>query len=210
VRDIYRRKDDDGPGVPEAVPRVLQRILADVGARAIDRIWVFPPLVAGRSESGLLALSRFGTGDDPERRILSTFPYTAERTGKGLTIEGLLTEQGEAPLDRFPRVMEGVVARTEKDLGEPRQLEVDGDEARFLALLATFDPDLLDPTLPPVSQAEAGVDAVHGDGDAGPGRSAEALPPEVASAAFLEAPESEDTAPGDDELFDLYAPEATP
>lgn len=197
MRDIYQRRQDDGPGVPEAVPRLLQRVLDELGAAAVDRIWVFPPLVDGRSESGLLAVSRYAAGEDPERRVLSTFPYTAERTGAGLTVEGALAEQGEAPLDRLPRVMEGVVARTEKDLGEPRELEVEGEEARFLEILHAFDPQLLDPGLPPLRGDEPEA-AAGSDADAGPGA--------VASAAFLEAPE-DPPSPGDDELFDLYTPE---
>lgn len=202
MRDIYQRKQDDGPGVPEAVPRVLQRVLAELGAGAVDRIWVFPPLVAGRTESGLLAVSRYASAEDPERRILATFPYTAERTGKGLTVEGELAEQGEAPLDRLPRVMEGVVARTEKDLGEPRELEVEGEEARFLEILDAFDRDLLDPELPPLLAGTPKDDAPE-EGDARAGADAGG----VASAAFLEAPETGQDS-GDDERFDLYAPEA--
>lgn len=205
MKDIYRREQEDGPGVPEAVPRLLQRVLDELGAGAVDRIWVFPPLVDGRSESGLLAVSRYAGGDDPERRVLATFPYTAERTGKGLTVEGELAEQGEAPLDRLPRVMEGVVARTEKDLGEPRELEVEGDRDRFLEILDAFDPGLLDPGLPPLrADAPEPADPERPTGDGGAG-DADA----VASAAFLEAPEEESGA-GDDELYDLYAPEPSP
>lgn len=200
MKDIYRREQEDGPGVPEAVPRLLQRVLDELGAGAVDRIWVFPPLVDGRSESGLLAVSRYAGGDDPERRVLATFPYTAERTGKGLTVEGELAEQGEAPLDRLPRVMEGVVARTEKDLGEPRELELEGDEDRFLEILATFEASLLDPELPPLRTAEPGADV-----QAAPGPDEDP----VASAAFLEAPDPEPST-GDDELFDLYTPEPAP
>jgi hypothetical protein len=108
-------------------------------------------MISGRKESGLLAVSRL-TAEDPDRRVLVILPYSAERTGKGLALEGSLEEQGEAPVESFPRMMEGVVRRAEKDLGEPRELEIGGDPSRFLACLDDFDPQLLDPELPPVWQ----------------------------------------------------------
>ena len=133
MKDPYA-KGDRGPGVPEAIPRGIQRLGAELGVDTMDRIWIFPPLVSGRKESGLLAVSRFKDGDDPDRRVLTVLPYSAERTGKGLTLESSLEEHGEAPVDRLPRVMEGVVRRAESDLGEPREVEIDGDRERFLAL----------------------------------------------------------------------------
>lgn len=202
MRDLYKKKEDDGPGVPEAIPRSLQRVAAELGLETLDRVWIFPPMISGRSESGLLAVSRFHGGEDLARRILSVFPYVAERTGKGLTLEGALEEHGEAPLDRLPRVMEGVVARTEKDLGDPTEVELEGDEDRFLELMATFDPALLDPELPPA--AEPGEPEVADTGEqAAAGSSG-------TSAAFLDENNSEGRPeePKDevDELLDLYTP----
>jgi len=150
LKELYP-KGDRGPGVPEAVPRGLQRLAAELGVETLDRVWIFPPLVSGRKESGLLAVSRFKDGDDPDRRVLSVLPYSAERTGKGLTLESSLEEHGEAPVDRLPRVMEGVVKRTESDLGEPREVEIGGSEERFLECLGAFEPSLLDPGLPPLA-----------------------------------------------------------
>lgn len=146
-------RGDRGPGVPEAVPRSLQRLWDMVGPGAVDRIWVFPPMVSGRKESGLLAVGLYGPGDDPDRRVLAVLPYAAERTGTGVTLETSLLEHGEAPLDRLPRVMEGVVRRTETDLGEPREVEIGGSEERMLECLAEFDRGLLDPGLPPLRTA---------------------------------------------------------
>lgn len=148
-------RGDRGPGVPEAVPRSLQRLWEDVGPAAVDRIWVFPPMISGRKESGLLAVGLFGAGDDPDRRVLVVLPYAAERTGTGLTLETSLQEHGEAPLDRLPRVMAGVVKRTDMDLGEPREVEIEGSEERFRECLAEFDRELLDPALPPLAVPEA-------------------------------------------------------
>lgn len=203
MRDLYRKKEDDGPGVPEAIPRALQRVAAELGPETLDRVWIFPPMISGRSESGLLAVSRFHGGEDPERRILSVFPYVAERTGKGITLEGSLEEHGEAPLDRLPRVMEGVVARTEKDLGDPTEVELDGDGDRFLELMATFDADLLDPELPPAA-GSGEPDPEGGDVPAA------ATGGSGTSAAFLEPdnPEGLPEEPRDevDELLDLYTP----
>jgi hypothetical protein len=154
VRD-RKERGDRGPGVPEAIPRGVQRIVADLGLASVDRIWIFPPLVNGRRESGLLTVSVFKEGDDPDRRVLAILPYSAERTGKGLTIESAMAEQGEAPLDRLPRVMEGVVKRTDHDLGDPREVEIQGDPEKLQALLDEFAPELLDPELPPLAPAEA-------------------------------------------------------
>lgn len=113
-------------------------------------------MVTGRTESGLLAASLFAGGDDPDRRVLLALPYSAERTGKGLTLEASLVEHGEAPLDRLPRVMEGVAKRTETDLGEPTEIEVIGSEERLVEYLGAFNPDLLDPDLPPLAPPVSG------------------------------------------------------
>lgn len=153
MRNPVQRKET-GPGVPEAVPRGLQRLLSRYGASALDRVWIFPPLISGRRESGLLVASVFAQGGpdagDPDRRVLVSSPYTGERTGKGLRLDWTLQEQGEAPADRFPRMVEGVVRRAEKDLGEPRELVVEGDEGVVLEALGAYAPELLDPALPPV------------------------------------------------------------
>ena len=132
----------------------------------MDRVWVFPPMISGRKESGLLAVSLFAAGEDPDRRVLVALPYSAERTGKGLTLEASLLEHGEAPLDRLPRVMEGVVKRTETDLGEPREVEILGSEERLLECLGAFEPDLLDPDLPPLGGPASDDDPASEDGPA--------------------------------------------
>lgn len=200
MKDLYG-KGDRGPGVPEAIPRGLQRLGAELGPETLDRIWVFPPLVSGRAESGLLAVSRYVESEDPDRRVLITLPYSAERSGKGLTLESTLVEQGEAPLDRFPRVMEGVVRRAESDLGEAVEMEIEGDPERFLACLEEFDPELLDPALPPLADpADAQVAEVEAAAPAGP----EAGGPPALDPAQSPEPSA------DDDMYDLYAPEAVP
>ena len=133
---------ETGPGVPEALPRTLLMLGERLGPESLDRLWIFPPLVRGRKERGLVAASRFHPGDE-DRRLLFTAPYVAERTGKGLELECTLEEQGEAPPDRLPRVMYGVVSRSGDELGEAREVELGGDPARFRELLEEFDPALL-------------------------------------------------------------------
>jgi len=135
-------KDGGDPGVPEAIPRTLQMMARRLGESEIDRLWVFPPLIVGRKERGLVAASCFT--EDGARRLY-TAPYTAERTGTGLSVENGIAEEGQAPPDRLARVMQGVVRRSEMDLGEPRMVEIAGDPEKFMALLDEFDADLLEP-----------------------------------------------------------------
>ncbi|MCH7934122.1 MAG: hypothetical protein IIC36_09065 [Gemmatimonadetes bacterium] len=135
-------KDEGDPGVPEAIPRTLQMIARRLGESEIDRLWVFPPLILGRKERGLVAASCFA--EDGSRRLY-TAPYSAERTGAGLSVVNGITEEGRAPPDRLPRVMQGVARRSEMDLGEPRVVEIAGDPTKLKALLDEFDAELLEP-----------------------------------------------------------------
>jgi hypothetical protein len=134
-------KDDPGPGVPEAIPRTLQLVGRSLGEGDIDRLWVFPPLIRGRKEWGLVAASCFTDGG---ARRLYTAQYSAERSGTSLSVEAGMSEEGEAPPDRLPRVMQGVARRSEIDLGEPRTVEIAGDPGKFQELMDEFDPSLLE------------------------------------------------------------------
>jgi hypothetical protein len=107
----------------------------------MDQLWVFPPIRRGRRERGLVAVSLTTEGE--ERRRLVTVAYTGERTGKGLTLDQVFHEEGEAPRDFMPRIMEGVVRRAGEAYGEPRLVEIDGDAALFQALVDEFDARLL-------------------------------------------------------------------
>ncbi len=135
-------KEEGDPGVPEAIPRTLQMMARRLGESEIDRLWVFPPLILGRKERGLVAASCFA--EDGSRRLY-TAPYSAERTGAGLSVVNGITEEGRAPPDRLPRVMQGVARRSEIDLGEPRVVEIAGDPTKLKALLDEFDAELLEP-----------------------------------------------------------------
>jgi hypothetical protein len=121
-------------GVPEALPATLRMLAERLGAASLDRVWIFPPRVRGRKEWGLVAASRYHP-EAAERRLLFTAPYTAERTGQGPVVQSTLSEEGEAPPDRFPRVMTGVARRSGEELGEPREVEIGGDPARLEDLI---------------------------------------------------------------------------
>lgn len=142
-------RGDDGPGVPEAIPRTLQGAVDQLGAETVDRVWVFPPRIKGRKESGLIVVSRFSGDEASERRDLFTASYAAERTGRGLTVDWGLSEEGTAPPDRLPPVMEGVMRRSGDDGGTPREFELRGDLERIEACFGEWEESLLDPTLWP-------------------------------------------------------------
>ncbi len=137
-------KDGGDPGVPEAIPRTLQMMARRLGEREIDRLWVFPPLIVGRKERGLVVASCFTDGG---ARRLYTASYAAERTGTSLSVENGIADEGQAPPDRLARVMQGVVRRSEIDLGEPRTVEIAGDPEKLRALFDEFDADLMEPVV---------------------------------------------------------------
>jgi len=133
--------DTTDPGVPEALPRTLAGVGDRFGADVVDRIWIFPPRRRGRREHGLVTVSVFVDGE--ERRRLYTVAYYAERTGRALRVDPTFTQEGEAPPELLPRVMEGVVRRSGES-GEPREVAIDRSSDAFEALMSEFDPRLLD------------------------------------------------------------------
>lgn len=149
----YSRVEDD-PGVPEAMGRALEALLEAVGGRRIETLWLFPPLRKGRREHGLLcagcALTAAEEGeespsDHPEPRsdrlLLVTLAYRSEETGKAVEFQSRYAEEGEAPPDRLPVVIEGVVRRADAGSGEPRSVRIEGDPERIDALLEEFGRD---------------------------------------------------------------------
>jgi hypothetical protein len=125
------------PGVPEALPRTLIRLRDYLGVDNIDRLWLFPPVRKGRREQGLIVVSLFQEGQ--ERREVVTVAYTAEHTGKGVTVEPTFASVGEAPPDVFPPVMLGVVRRSGDESGEPREVVIEASPTTFEGLLGEFD-----------------------------------------------------------------------
>jgi hypothetical protein len=120
-------------GVPGAAAEAVRRLGGRIAPERLDRIWIFPPVVTGRREQGILAAGCFSDG---EGRVLVTLSYHAEETGKGMTFLETYREQGVAPRDRLPGVMEGVSVRAGTEGPGPRCVKLDGDPARFAALLA--------------------------------------------------------------------------
>jgi len=135
----------EDPGVPEALPRTLVHLRDRLGVECVDRLWIFPPLRRGRRERGVVAVSVFAEGED--RRRLLTLAYQAERSGLELTVDHTFHEEGEAPAELLPRVMEGVVRRSGEGPGDPREIEIAGELRRYDALVEEYDSRLssLDP-----------------------------------------------------------------
>lgn len=134
---------DEDPGVPEALPRTLQHLRREIGAERVDRLWIFPPLKNGRRERGLVTASLYL--DEGERRRVITLAYLAVRSGLELEVRPTLSEEGDAPPELLPRVMEGVVRRAGENQADARQVVLEGDPEAFRALLEEFDAELLEP-----------------------------------------------------------------
>jgi hypothetical protein len=122
--------------VPDAIGRLLAALEKRVGVDSMDKIWIFPPLVRGRREWGLVAVSCH-TGE-PSQRTLVTGRYTAELTGTGPVFEPEFISEGSAPPERLPVVMDGVVRRSDLPLGVPKEMKIGGDVEVFAALLEEY------------------------------------------------------------------------
>ncbi len=128
--DRRLRSDEGGQSpVPGAMGRLLSLVETRIGPENIDRVWIFPRLVKGRKEWGLVAVSCFEP--DPTQRNLLTCRYSAELTGAGVDFQPELASQGVAPPDRMGRIMDGVVRRSDLPLGTPREVEIRGSPDRF-------------------------------------------------------------------------------
>lgn len=153
---------DHEPGVPEALPRALRALAERVPPTTMDRVWIFPPLRTGRRETGLVAA---GCYTDGPRHLLVTLSYRSEETGRGVTFESSFQEEGEAPPDRLPRIMDGVVRRLEETPGDPRSHEVAGRRERLAEIVAELGGELPEPA-PEADTNEAQPDAAEPQPDA--------------------------------------------
>jgi hypothetical protein len=128
-----RTEDSPAPG---AVARILDLLAQRVGVERMDRLWIFPPLVRGRKEWGLVAVSC--QTEEADIRELITGSYMAELTGQGVTFQPELASEGRAPSDRLPRIMDGVVRRSDLQLEVPREVDLGADPERLRALLEEY------------------------------------------------------------------------
>ena len=138
MRKGAKRMEESRPEspVPEAMGRLLALLAEQVGIDIMDRLWIFPPLVRGRKEWGLVAVSCLT--EEASKRTLITGRYAAEMTGKGALFDPEFMSEGEAPPDLLPRIMDGVVRRSDLQLGVPRETEIGGDSDCFRGLLASY------------------------------------------------------------------------
>ena len=131
-----RKGESPAPG---AMGRLLALLAERIGVERMDRLWLFPPLIRGRKEWGLVAVSCHT--QDPPKRELITGRYLAELTGLGISFQPEVTSEGLAPPDRLPRVMDGVVRRSDLQLEVPREVELGGDLSLFESLLRDYETD---------------------------------------------------------------------
>ena len=139
--------DESGSGAPEALARTLRMLGERLGVADIDRLWIFPPLIRGRREWGLVAASLY-TGAQGRRRLLSA-AYWAEQTGQGVTVTHHVEEQGEAPPDRLLRVMNGVARRAGNGMGEPREVVLESAHEAFEELMRELEEESVRPVAGP-------------------------------------------------------------
>ncbi len=125
-------------GVPGALAEALGVLRQRIPPDRLDRVWIFPPLVDGRTESGVVAAGCFGDGD---RRLLVTVSYRARETGRGVSFVPSFEEQGTAPAKSLPRVMAGVVRRHGEAFAPPRSAVLGGDAEAFDRLIGEWTPD---------------------------------------------------------------------
>ena len=125
-------------GVPGAVAEALGVLRRRIPAERLERVWIFPPLVDGRSESGVVAAGCFGEGG---RRLLVTVAYRARETGRGVSFTPDFTEQGTAPAESLPRVIAGVARRAGAGFRDPILSRVGGDSGAFDRLVGDWTPD---------------------------------------------------------------------
>lgn len=129
----FTREDAEG-----SLTRALRLLEARVGVTALDTLWLFPARARGRREQGLIVAGCFEEEHGARRRVVTAI-WRAERTGQGVRVETEFFEEGAAPRDRLPRIIDGVMRRSDDELGDPRCVEIGGNAGRFGALLAELD-----------------------------------------------------------------------
>ena len=122
--------------ISEAQQQLLRELPARFPVSRIERIWLFGPREIHGRESGLVVLSLLSP-DDPRDglRQVVTWRYEAERVRGRLQRSDTVAEEGWAPADRIPRVIEGVLRRLGNATENPIAGTVSGSEDHWWAFL---------------------------------------------------------------------------
>lgn len=115
---------------------VLHALAPQVPAETIDELWIFPTRRSGKSESAVVVASAFVSPGDDRRRIITAHRTIRPELGKKVAQE-VITEQGIAPAERVPRLVEGVLRRLDEELAAltPRAVRIAGEVERWEELL---------------------------------------------------------------------------
>jgi hypothetical protein len=121
----------------EAQQGLLRELPSRVPVERIERVWLFAPREIGAKESGLVVLSLLPDADRPEgQRQVVTWRYEAERVRGRVRREDAVGEEGWAPAEWIPRLIDGVLARLGDESENPIEEAIDGSGERWNALLA--------------------------------------------------------------------------
>lgn len=124
---------------PAAPPAALAAALAELATRVpperIDRVWLFPARSVGGAESTLAVLALYALEGPADRRDVLTLRSTSTLEHGRLRRTYELVEQGSAPVEHLERVIVGVLRRLKDEREVPRSEPIDGDPARWHALL---------------------------------------------------------------------------
>jgi hypothetical protein len=124
-------------GAPTLSPPLaaLDAIARAVGPERVDEVWIFTPRRVGSTESTVIVAAAFeGDGD---RRLVLTARCTIRRDEKGrVDLREEVTEHGAAPAERVGPIIDGVLARLQREAEPdlPRAVRIAGDSRRWSAL----------------------------------------------------------------------------
>lgn len=136
-----------GRTLSEPLRQLLAELPGTFPPERVDHIWLFAPRERGGRELGLVVLSLMeGAGGEGEQRQVVTWRYEATREKGAVRRQDSLAEQGWAPAERIPRLIEGVVARAGDEAEDPIAEAIGGDAERWSAFLAGLGIAAVDPT----------------------------------------------------------------
>ena len=94
VRPAPTIEAEDGPGVPEALPRAVREMAGRLGHVAIDCLWIFPPMVRGRREWGPGRGQLLRPGNEPQS---GNVPLHGGANGQGSLPRHPAPRRGRSP-----------------------------------------------------------------------------------------------------------------